>query len=174
VGSLPPALVNLKQLVYLGLGTNSLTGTLPAGLCHPGLRVVSLNGNQIAGGLIELLKCPNTVLPGHQQNSFSGTLPNATDLPWPELLVFDVSNNQIEGTVPPALHKLPGLMTLNLASNRCVQSLLLSESRLIDSLQRCLSSCLVPGHARAALTVTTAHGTHAVSQYLHYAFQCDY
>jgi hypothetical protein len=119
IGTLPQALANLTNLVLFSLGDNSLTGTLPPGLCHRELIVVHLPTNQLSGSVQELLKCTKATYFDISKNNFSGTLLDNSYWPWTSTMqVLDVSFNRLEGTVPAALYKLNVTVTINLAHNR--------------------------------------------------------
>eukprot|EP00775_Hariotina_reticulata_P007361 gene7361-7572_t len=120
VGSIPAKLAELRQLQFLALGFNSLTGTLPEGLCTPLLQVLTVSGNRLSGdsSLQQLLTCPSLWSLDLSKNNFSGSLPDIPDYPWKHLASMDLSSNSFEGTIPTALYKLPSLYQLVVANNR--------------------------------------------------------
>lgn len=84
----------------LRLGSNQLSGTLPATLRLPGrLQILDLGNNQISGTLSPQLRFPNSLrYLDLSFNRFSGTLPG---LQLPEQLVgFHVGFNALTGPAP--------------------------------------------------------------------------
>lgn len=117
IGTIPKSLVNLTQLQALDLGPNSLTGTIPVGLCHDQLKLLALPSNKLAADLNDLLNCKSATRIDLSYNRITGTLP---DTRWElySLAGLALNDNQISGTIPTALYKLPVLVFLSLASNR--------------------------------------------------------
>ncbi|XXG81824.1 hypothetical protein AAC387_Pa09g2385 [Persea americana] len=131
VGSIPPATVgNLTRLRVLSLRLNALTGNLPSdiGRCSE-LRNLYLQGNRFAGeippSVFQLQNLVRIDLAGNgftgrispalnnltrlravflEMNRFSGPIP---DLRLPNLLQFNVSFNQLNGSIPSGLRSLP-------------------------------------------------------------------
>ncbi|KAF7051888.1 hypothetical protein CFC21_060078 [Triticum aestivum] len=92
-GSLPQSFV-VKELHYLSLSKNSITGVIPTDLC-----------NMISLELIDL-----------SDNNLSGELPDC----WrknSELYVIDFSSNNLWGEIPSTMGSLNSLMSLHLSNN---------------------------------------------------------
>eukprot|EP00878_Enallax_costatus_P026506 GHUV01028448.1.p1 GENE.GHUV01028448.1~~GHUV01028448.1.p1 ORF type:complete len:169 (+),score=37.10 GHUV01028448.1:78-584(+) len=110
IGAVPDSLSNLSQLAYLSMGQNSLTGSVPANLCHSSLMMLDIHSNQIKGDMSQLVGCTAV--------KFTGVLPDLPVWPWSGLGWLDISGNDIEGTIPMAFYQLPWLGTVNMANNR--------------------------------------------------------
>ncbi|XP_050115827.1 probable inactive receptor kinase At2g26730 [Malus sylvestris] len=131
VGPVPPnTLGRLTQLRVLSLRSNRLSGPIPADFSNLTLlRSLYLQGNQLSGdfptGLTQLERLNRLVLSSNnftgpipfavsnlthltvlylENNGFSGKLPN---IQAPNLTNFNVSNNQLNGSIPQSLSKFP-------------------------------------------------------------------
>ncbi|KAJ8766815.1 hypothetical protein K2173_008369 [Erythroxylum novogranatense] len=164
-GLVPSAIVNLKNLVFLNLSTNNFHGTVPPVLANlEKLKYLDLRGNGFSGDVMSLLsQLGNVVHVDLSSNQFSGSLDlalgNSTfvstiqylnisynslagelfahdGMPYFDSLeVFDASNNQLVGTVPPFTFVV-SLRVLRLGSNQFSGSLpeaLLQESSMVLS-----------------------------------------
>ncbi|RWV82063.1 hypothetical protein GW17_00056467 [Ensete ventricosum] len=81
-GEIPTVVFALRQLVHLNLANNSLSGAIPPAFNHlTGLSMLLLEGNRLSGAL------PDLRLPG--------------------LRYFNVSFNQLNGSIPAGLRSLP-------------------------------------------------------------------
>lgn len=116
IGTLPAGLASLTDLVYLTAGANSLTGSLPANLCHASLGVLDVRHNEIHGDMSQLLNCTGVWWLDISDNKFVGVLPDMTSMG--ALYWMDLSNNDLEGTIPTTFYQLPQLNTVNMADNR--------------------------------------------------------
>ncbi|KAL6900976.1 hypothetical protein ACP4OV_005652 [Aristida adscensionis] len=84
-----------KDLYYLLLSHNSLTGVIPTDLCKMvSMEVIDLSNNQLSG---ELPNCWN-------KNS--------------NLYIVDFSSNNLLGEIPPTIGSLSSLVTLHLSKNK--------------------------------------------------------
>ena len=121
-GSLPPEISLLKNLSYLGLDRNALTGTIPPDLfiswsqqSQRNMEAVLLRGNQLHGGIppeIGLVKVDFLLL---GSNQLEGSLP--VSLVNSQATWLDCSDNLLWGPIPTALGMSPRLKGLNLATN---------------------------------------------------------
>ncbi|KAM0850833.1 hypothetical protein ACQ4PT_052798 [Festuca glaucescens] len=139
-GPIPPgSLGNLTALQALSLRYNALSGALPADLASAAaLRSVFLNHNRLSGDFPQaFLALPGLTHLALGRNSLSGTLPPALanltrlrllllesnrfagqipDLPQPSLQQFNVSFNQLNGSVPASLRSQPRSAFLGMSS----------------------------------------------------------
>ncbi|CAI9100248.1 OLC1v1037201C1 [Oldenlandia corymbosa var. corymbosa] len=105
-GSIPSDFSNLKALRNLYLQNNQFSSEFPASLTElTRLNRLDLSSNNFSGpvpfSLNNLTHLTGLLL---QNNSFSGSLPSINP---PALVKFDVSNNQLNGSIPTTLAKFP-------------------------------------------------------------------
>lgn len=102
-GSIPADLSNCKKLRSVNLQGNRMSGPLPSE--WPNLAVLSLSFNDFSGAIPASLSALKRLRVLHlENNSFTGPLP-ALDLP--SLVQFNVSNNNLTGSIPDTLMKFP-------------------------------------------------------------------
>eukprot|EP00775_Hariotina_reticulata_P004431 gene4431-4686_t len=131
VGSLPDSLASLSRLTALVMSFNSLTGTVPSGMCHAALHALSLAGNRLTGACVEkLLNCSNLMVLDMYDNQCSGTFPDLLEYSWNQLIMMDLSSNVLQGSLPPAFFKLSTVQHLTLANNRLTGSISSSISSM--------------------------------------------
>lgn len=118
IGTIPASLSSLRNLIMLGLRSNSLTGTLPISVCQQGMAWLDLQGNELDGDVGQLLLCPSLAYLDISSNRFTGVLPDIPYWNWPVMQVLILSSNDIEGSLPSALLRLPELHILKIANNR--------------------------------------------------------
>ncbi|XP_072990808.1 probable inactive receptor kinase At1g48480 [Typha latifolia] len=111
-GSLPSDLGNCVELRNVYLQGNRFSGEIPASLFSLGNLVrLDLAGNNFTGGISlgfnNLTRLATLYLEG---NSLSGEIP---DLDLPSLAQFNVSSNQLNGSIPSRLRKMPASAFLN-------------------------------------------------------------
>ncbi|KAA8547698.1 hypothetical protein F0562_004127 [Nyssa sinensis] len=130
-GQIPPNTIgNLTHLHTLSLRVNSLSGPLPSDFASiSGLRNLYLQGNHFSGPIPSFIfSLPDLVRVSLASNNFSGDIPLAfnnltrlatlflehneltgsiSDLNPPSLEQFNVSFNQLTGTVPSRLSRMP-------------------------------------------------------------------
>lgn len=116
-GTVPESLANLTNLRVLELGPNTLSGSIPQGLCHSNIRMLSLSGNRLTADLTFMLACTGAARIDLGYNEIAGTLPNVR---WGlyQLAGLLLNNNQINGTIPWELYQVPSLAIINLSKNR--------------------------------------------------------
>ena len=121
VGTIPPELGNLPNLVTLYLSENNLSGTIPVEIGNLfNLEEIALNTNSLSGpipvGLTDAGDLPALWGLDLSNNYFSGNIP-------PQLgnlgaLIFlYLSNNELTGSVPAELGNLSNLAELDLFGN---------------------------------------------------------
>eukprot|EP00878_Enallax_costatus_P047112 GHUV01057509.1.p1 GENE.GHUV01057509.1~~GHUV01057509.1.p1 ORF type:complete len:552 (+),score=103.69 GHUV01057509.1:2259-3914(+) len=120
VGTLPAGLGNMPQLQTLMLDSNSLSGSLPSGLCPSPISILNLRRNHITGDISQLLPCTELYYVDISVNKFAGVLPDIATWGWRHLVTFDISSNDIEGTLPQAFYQLPWIGYVNMANNRLI------------------------------------------------------
>ncbi|KAI4319232.1 hypothetical protein MLD38_032858 [Melastoma candidum] len=118
-GAIPPGIFgNLTQLRTLSLRMNSLSGTLPPdlGSCVE-LRNLYLQGNRLSGSipgvLLELMGLVRVSLAG---NEFSGPIPAGFGK-LTRLRTLLLENNKLSGVIPPGIKGL-NLMQFNVSANQ--------------------------------------------------------
>ncbi|CAF1782358.1 hypothetical protein HID58_088965 [Brassica napus] len=128
-GPLPIAIGNLTQLHTVSFRFNSLTGPIPPDFANLTLlRYLYLQGNAFSGEIPSFLfTLPNVIRINLAQNNFSGSIPvnvnsanrlatlyledNQLTGPIPEIKIplqqFNVSSNQLNGSIPDQLSGMP-------------------------------------------------------------------
>ncbi|CAM9434979.1 unnamed protein product, partial [Ectocarpus fasciculatus] len=123
VGSLPPAIAELKHLRMLQLFGNSMTGAIPDSIRHlVNLRLLSLGeytgGNNFAPAVLP--RCISALV--NLEALFMANCNVIGQIPgWlghlPELRQLDLQRNSITGTLPETLSLLSNLLYLNVKDN---------------------------------------------------------
>ena len=118
VGSIPPELVDLRNLEVLALVDNQLSGELPAELGSlSSLRFLELSGNQLVGPIPSELGSLSALKGlGLGQNSLSGGIPAELGL-LSQLTYLNLRFNQLNGEIPSQLGNLRNLTGLLLIGN---------------------------------------------------------
>lgn len=156
-GTIPMSLVNLTNLKALDLGPNALTGSIPYGLCHDNIELLSLPSNKLTANLSQILNCRSAARIDLSYNQITGTLPNTTHWELYSLSGLVLNDNQINGTLPRAIFKLPSLAYLGLESNRYGSCMMCCRNCMSFEQTQQSNSCQVCQHAmstckQAALT----------------------
>ncbi|GMP48846.1 hypothetical protein CsSME_00016057 [Camellia sinensis var. sinensis] len=118
-GQIPPELSSLPELVHLLLDNNNLSGYLPPELANmPKLQIVQLDNNHFDGGATIPATYGNM---SHlmkfdlSSNQLSGSIPQVKLSE--NITTIDLSNNNLNGTFPGIFSGLPQLQRLALANN---------------------------------------------------------
>ncbi|OEL16652.1 putative leucine-rich repeat receptor-like protein kinase [Dichanthelium oligosanthes] len=106
----------VTRLVLEGLGLSG-DAALPALVRVDGLRVLSLKGNALSGGIPDLSPLAGLKLLFLSRNALSGPIPPSLGALY-RLYRLDLSFNNLSGVVPAELGHLDRLLTLRLDSNR--------------------------------------------------------
>nr|XP_025635379.2 receptor-like protein 47 [Arachis hypogaea] len=122
--SIPSSIFQLKRLLLLQLSTNKFSGTIKLDKLRnlPNLKTFDLSHNNLSvvdanvtngQDLSSFPMLNNLLLASCKLHAFPSFLRNQSTL----LYYLDLSNNQIEGTIPNWIWKLEFLMSLNLSKN---------------------------------------------------------
>ncbi|GMJ00715.1 receptor-like kinase 1 [Hibiscus trionum] len=129
-GQLPIAIANLTHLRTLSLRFNALSGPIPSGFAQlSSLRNLYLQGNRFSGDIPAFLfSLQNLIRLNLANNNFTGTIPGSVnnlsrlvtlylennhlsgsipDIDLPTLVQFNVSFNQLNGSIPKGLSSKP-------------------------------------------------------------------
>ncbi|XP_060670885.1 receptor-like protein EIX2 [Ziziphus jujuba] len=137
VGKLPKWLAQLENLIELDLSNNSLYGPIPTsfGILQQNLTILLLGGNELNGTLLEslgqlsglrkfnvssnqltgLFSC-NEFLPFGSFISDLAQVTKAGNIV-PGLEVFDLSNNNLRGSIPSSIGNCSDLSALDISNN---------------------------------------------------------
>ncbi|KAL3634280.1 hypothetical protein CASFOL_021334 [Castilleja foliolosa] len=123
-GLIPPSLSNISTLQFLDLSQNSLSGPLPDNMFETlsSLRYLSLSANGLEGPIPSTLS--NCISLNHlnlSSNHFSGN--PGFFLSLTRLRAFDLSNNQLSGSIPVGISVIHNLKELFLSQNQFSGSL---------------------------------------------------
>jgi len=158
--TLPISMSELTQLVYLDLSYNKFTGSLPSFSMVKNLRYLSLLHNSLTGtiatthfeGLEKLLiinlgdnflsgKIPVSLftLPSLQEltlshNGFDGPLDEFPNVSSSKLELIDLSSNSLQGPIPVSIFRLEGLRFLQLSTNNFSGTIALDMIQRLQSL----------------------------------------
>ncbi|KAI9072470.1 hypothetical protein K1719_045565 [Acacia pycnantha] len=120
-GIIPDCWANWKQLSYLNLRSNKLTGKLPPSMASLNLEILDLSDNNLFGKFsLDLLNWTNLQCLVLEGNEFFGRLPNPVAQ---NLVVIKLRNNQFIGNIPSQLCNLSSLTILDLAENKIYGSI---------------------------------------------------
>ncbi|KAK6156000.1 hypothetical protein DH2020_010248 [Rehmannia glutinosa] len=103
-GSLPEAMINCRNLVAFDISHNSLTGNLPSWVFGLGLEQVLFSDNRFSGSI---------------DNAFASPVESSQK----KLVILDLSQNKLSGTIPAAVGDFGSLQLLNMARNSFLGSI---------------------------------------------------
>lgn len=151
-GKIPAAVGELKELRYLFLSDNELSGGIPASLfALPKLENVDLAGNAYTGaipagfGAMAALKELNL-----KDNAFTGSIP-ADILADTELTFLDVSGNRLSGAIPAELDQMTALRYLAISDNPWTAGALPELGSLTELKALSAWGCALTGELPASL-----------------------
>ncbi|EER90858.1 hypothetical protein BDA96_01G089300 [Sorghum bicolor] len=127
-GGIPESVTALPKLRVLWVPRAGLEGTLPSnwGRC-PSLEMVNLGGNLLSGAIPrELGQCSNLKFLNLSSNRLSGLLDK--DLCPHCMAVFDVSGNELSGSIPACVNKVCASQLMLDEMSSSYSSLLMSKS----------------------------------------------
>ncbi|PRQ30276.1 putative non-specific serine/threonine protein kinase [Rosa chinensis] len=104
------------QLTSLDLSNNQIRGKLPFHMYSPSLRYIDLSHNQFEGPLPHWSSDAAKYL-ALESNLFSGPILSNYDQLLPNLVGLYLSDNPLNGSIPPSVCNLSSLETLTLRSN---------------------------------------------------------
>ena len=150
-GTLPAALGGLAWLKHLDLAANSLTGPIPASLGGIAtLEGLWLDQNQLSGPIpAELLARTSLVQLSLGHNRLEGPLPAFGALA--DLAELYLNDNRIGGPIPVSIGNLTGVVAMSLGGNQFSGALPASVGQLLKLQRLDLSNNLLEGPLPAAL-----------------------
>jgi Leucine-rich repeat (LRR) protein len=104
-----------NHLIYLYLGFNKLTGTLPSLAGLEELQTIDMSYNNLSGSIPSLAGLSDLQIVNVNSNQLTGSLPSFTGLTG--LQYFNASYNQLSGPIPP-LNGLANLSYFNVYTNQ--------------------------------------------------------
>ena len=107
----------MEKLDFLYLADNLLTGTLPTFKKKDTLRVLAVDDNAMHGPIDSVWELKSLEHAYMEQNTFTGQFPSSIVNAHPNLITFDVSNNELDGKLPLDLFLLSRLDILDLHGN---------------------------------------------------------
>lgn len=168
-GSLPNDTSQFLRLTYLNLSHNYLVGSLPPVLgMYPKINVIDLSFNKLNESLLTSLFTLPTLEHLHlSSNNFTGGIPLLDILPvspasslmtkYSFLESLDLSNNHLNGSIPPQVGAIDSLKILNLGGNQLSGSIPSEISKLFSLVNLDLSQNQligkIPGNLPASLKV---------------------
>lgn len=150
--TIPSEFGQLISLTSLILSNNMFGGAVPAEVARlPLLQSINLNQNAFVGALPSFQSTMTSI--ELQSNRFSGTIPDDYFAALSNLVLFDVSGNNLSGTIPSSISSATSLSTLDLSSNSFVgtmppglgalkylQYLYISSNRFVGTIPRSFAS----------------------------------
>ncbi|RWR74179.1 Leucine-rich repeat-containing protein [Cinnamomum micranthum f. kanehirae] len=118
---IPTFISTQRSLNTLELSHTSLKGTIPSWLLYNvTIDSLSLRGNFLDDPFPKPTHHNMSTLRGLDisNNSFSGEFPPNIDTLFPNLFLFNMSTNELQGAIPLSLSKLQKLETLDLSQNK--------------------------------------------------------
>ncbi|XP_075648387.1 LRR receptor-like serine/threonine-protein kinase EFR [Castanea sativa] len=159
-GTIPASLENLVNLIGLGMDYNHFSGTIPTSFGRfQKMQLLVLGGNKLSGEIPTFIGNLTRLFRLElQENRFEGTIPPSN---WPNLQILDVSQNNLNGSIPLELIGLSSLtlILLNLSYNSLtgklplevgglenINKLDVSNNNLSGEIPKSIGFCLVLEH----------------------------
>lgn len=118
-GKLPPSIGNLRNLSILDLSNCQFDGTLPSSMGQlTQLVLVDLSNNKFFSPIPSFKMSKNLTEIVLSHNSLTGAITSSHWEGLTKLLVVDLRNNLLNGSIPPSLFALPSLKEVQLSFNR--------------------------------------------------------
>ncbi|KAL5839325.1 hypothetical protein ACOSQ3_012032 [Xanthoceras sorbifolium] len=139
IGSTPPEIGDLRNLVFLGLQYNSLTGLIPSVIFNIStIEVIALCTNRLSGHLPSSigLRLPNLIELYLCGNELSGVIPNSISNV-SQLIVLELAANSFSRPIPTTLGELRNLQSLNIQRNQLTREPSTQELAFLSSLTNC-------------------------------------
>ncbi|KAI5668487.1 hypothetical protein M9H77_18340 [Catharanthus roseus] len=120
LGTIAPHLGNLTFLTSLDIGHNNFSGSIPSELASlRSLSQIFLRYNQLTGTIPSgIFSLSSLEIVNMASNSLSGNLTSSVCNDQSKLRELSLSDNLLEGTIPPELSKCNDLEQLSLSSNQ--------------------------------------------------------
>ncbi|KAK9224600.1 hypothetical protein WN943_009635 [Citrus x changshan-huyou] len=119
IGTIPPEIGNLKNLIELNVGSNSLIGPIPSALGSlTNLSNLDLSSNKLSGKIPpEIAGMKNLTWLDLSNNNIKGSIPGEiTELS--RLDYLDLSSNKLSGQVPFSNEQLSSVYIVRLSPNK--------------------------------------------------------
>ncbi|KAI3709247.1 hypothetical protein L2E82_39007 [Cichorium intybus] len=118
-GEIPPAFGNISRLGLLDLSRNRLSNSIPDTFSSLSqLRSLLLNNNRLVGAIpMSLAQCVNLEILDLSYNQISGLIPSDFARLNSLKLYLNISNNHLNGPLPPELSKMNMVLAMDLSSN---------------------------------------------------------
>jgi len=117
LGTIPPELGYLKKLKTLNISRNIIMGDIPLAVANlPALEVFDARDNQLSGPLPKFTSSKLRIL-AFENNHLSQSLPENFGEGHPDMIDFNVVNNDLSGTIPSSISQLTKLTWLQLSEN---------------------------------------------------------
>ncbi|KAL2330706.1 hypothetical protein Fmac_018287 [Flemingia macrophylla] len=117
-GALPASISNLTQLSMLVLSNCHFNRTLPSSMSRLGeLTYMDLSNNDFTGPIPSLNMSKNLMHLDFSHNDFMGSITSLHLESLRELVVLDLHENLLNGSLPSSLFSLPLLQTIRLSDN---------------------------------------------------------
>jgi len=116
-GTIPASINNLQNITYLDFGSGLIDGTIPASLWElTKLQTLYLNDNYLEGSIGGVENLLNLRIFEVYDNNLEGTIPDAIGN-LKNLTEFGLDENFFTGTIPSSLGTLPALYSIYLNNN---------------------------------------------------------